>query len=183
MKNSHGQKNVFILGGIRTRDLWIRSPARYPLRYEDITLLHIIWLLIRHLSSLLGFSRSLNSFHFVKVTICRNRVCKLLENWCILYFLPVQSRHRCTWNLICSSKYNRVVHNNQTKVCSLCMSAEHVQRQCPHFMCKRCGEQGHTMRGIYHPKIPFSAYYMNVYFNVLLIQVQIPIIKKIKIKN
>ena len=27
-------KNV-IPGGIRTRDLWIRSPARYPLRYGD----------------------------------------------------------------------------------------------------------------------------------------------------
>ena len=25
----------FILGVIRTRDLWIRSPVRYPLRYED----------------------------------------------------------------------------------------------------------------------------------------------------
>ena len=47
------KKNVVILGGIRTRDLWIRSPARYPLRYEDITLLHIIWLLILHRSSLL----------------------------------------------------------------------------------------------------------------------------------
>jgi hypothetical protein len=45
-----------------------------------------------------------------------------------------------------TTKYYRVVHNNQTKVCSLCMSAEHVQRQCPHFICKRCGEQGHTKR-------------------------------------
>lgn len=44
------------------------------------------------------------------------------------------------------TKYYRVFHNNQTKVCNLCMSAEHVQRQCPHFICKRCGEQGHTMR-------------------------------------
>ena len=25
----------FILDVIRTRDLWIRSPVRYPLRYED----------------------------------------------------------------------------------------------------------------------------------------------------
>ena len=24
-----------IPGGIRTRDLWIRSPTRYPLRYGD----------------------------------------------------------------------------------------------------------------------------------------------------
>ena len=27
--------NKIILVGIRTRGLWIRSPARYPLRYED----------------------------------------------------------------------------------------------------------------------------------------------------
>jgi len=26
------------------------------------------------------------------------------------------------------------------------MSVDHVQRQCPHFICKRYGEQGHTMR-------------------------------------
>jgi hypothetical protein len=25
----------FIPAGIRTRDLWIRSPTRYPLRYRD----------------------------------------------------------------------------------------------------------------------------------------------------
>ena len=35
-----------ILGGIRTRDLWIRSPARYPLRYEDIPKTIIISILI-----------------------------------------------------------------------------------------------------------------------------------------
>ncbi len=77
------KKNVVILGGIRTRDLWIRSPARYPLRYEDITLLHIIWLLILHLSSLLHglFPLSL-AFILSKLllTTCRNRVWKLLEN-------------------------------------------------------------------------------------------------------
>ena len=27
-----------IPGGIRTHDLWIRSPARYPLRYGDLHL-------------------------------------------------------------------------------------------------------------------------------------------------
>ena len=30
------KKNVNIHGGIRTHDLWIRSPARYPLRYADM---------------------------------------------------------------------------------------------------------------------------------------------------
>ena len=29
------QKCVCIPAGIRTRDLWIRSPTRYPLRYRD----------------------------------------------------------------------------------------------------------------------------------------------------
>ena len=28
-------KICFIPGGIRTHDLWIRSPTRYPLRYGD----------------------------------------------------------------------------------------------------------------------------------------------------
>ena len=31
-----------ILGGIRTRDLRIRSPARYPLRYEDHVIIPVI---------------------------------------------------------------------------------------------------------------------------------------------
>ena len=30
---------VIIHGGIRTHDLWIRSPARYPLRYADLNYL------------------------------------------------------------------------------------------------------------------------------------------------
>ena len=29
-------KVINIHGGIRTHDLWIRSPARYPLRYADL---------------------------------------------------------------------------------------------------------------------------------------------------
>ena len=28
-------EKIIIHGGIRTHDLWIRSPARYPLRYAD----------------------------------------------------------------------------------------------------------------------------------------------------
>ena len=34
-KKKERKKKVSIPGGIRTRDLWIRSPARYPLRYGD----------------------------------------------------------------------------------------------------------------------------------------------------
>lgn len=45
-----------------------------------------------------------------------------------------------------SIKYYRVVHNNQAKVCSLCMSPEHIQRNCPHYECNGCGLQGHYER-------------------------------------
>lgn len=38
----------------------------------------------------------------------------------------------------------RVKHNNQTKVCSLCLSDEHLMKQCPDFKCFRCGVQGHA---------------------------------------
>ena len=31
-------EKYFIPGGIRTRDLWIRSPTRYPLRYGDFVI-------------------------------------------------------------------------------------------------------------------------------------------------
>ena len=44
------------------------------------------------------------------------------------------------------TKYYRVVHNNQTKVCSLCLMPDHIQRDCPHYQCNGCGQQGHSMR-------------------------------------
>lgn len=43
-------------------------------------------------------------------------------------------------------KYYRVVHNNQTKVCSLCLSPDHIQRDCPHYVCDGCGNHGHSVR-------------------------------------
>ena len=44
-------KNILfcILGGIRTHDLRIRSPARYPLRYEDIPIMLLTISFIRKL--------------------------------------------------------------------------------------------------------------------------------------
>lgn len=38
----------------------------------------------------------------------------------------------------------RVKHNNQTKVCSICLSDGHLRKECPDFKCFRCGVQGHT---------------------------------------
>lgn len=43
-------------------------------------------------------------------------------------------------------KYFRLVHNNQAKVCSECMSPEHMRRDCPYFECHGCGERGHSMK-------------------------------------
>ena len=36
LKQTKTSETRIILGGIRTRDIWVRSPARYPLRYEDL---------------------------------------------------------------------------------------------------------------------------------------------------
>ena len=36
MYGQFGIKIMSIPGGIRTHDLWIRSPTRYPLRYGDL---------------------------------------------------------------------------------------------------------------------------------------------------
>lgn len=45
-----------------------------------------------------------------------------------------------------SSSYFRVVHDNQKKVCSICLSDEHLFKDCPDFKCFHCGLQGHVAR-------------------------------------
>jgi len=42
-------------------------------------------------------------------------------------------------------KYFRVVHNNQTKVCSECLSPEHMRKECPYIDSHGCGNVGHRM--------------------------------------
>ncbi|CAC5395161.1 unnamed protein product [Mytilus coruscus] len=44
------------------------------------------------------------------------------------------------------TKYFRLKHNNQTKVCSECSSPDHMKNNCPHFECYGCGEVGHSKR-------------------------------------
>ncbi|VDI66235.1 Hypothetical predicted protein [Mytilus galloprovincialis] len=44
------------------------------------------------------------------------------------------------------TKYFRLVHNNQIKVCSECLSPEHMRKQCPYFVCHGCGQYGHSKR-------------------------------------
>lgn len=44
------------------------------------------------------------------------------------------------------AEYFRVLHNHQVKVCRLCMSPDHIMKDCPQFTCRRCNEQGHYVR-------------------------------------
>ncbi|KAK2814282.1 hypothetical protein Q5P01_000645 [Channa striata] len=40
------------------------------------------------------------------------------------------------------AEYFRVVHNNQIKVCRICLQLGHVVRDCPEFTCFKCDKQG-----------------------------------------
>lgn len=43
-------------------------------------------------------------------------------------------------------QYFRVVHSHQVRTCRLCMSPDHLLKECPEFKCYRCGERGHLAR-------------------------------------
>lgn len=43
-------------------------------------------------------------------------------------------------------RYLRVIHDGQVKTCRLCMSPEHLMKDCPTFICRECCEQGHYAR-------------------------------------
>ena len=44
------------------------------------------------------------------------------------------------------SEYFRVLHDQQAKVCRLCLQPGHILRECPEFCCYRCKKQGHYAR-------------------------------------
>lgn len=50
------------------------------------------------------------------------------------------------FNTVYGPQMYRVIHNNQTKVCSCCYSDTHLIKDCPEFTCYRCGVQGHMKR-------------------------------------
>lgn len=44
------------------------------------------------------------------------------------------------------TEYFRVIHDNQVKVCRLCIQPGHILRECPDFKCHKCGKTGHYAR-------------------------------------
>ncbi|XP_043089576.1 uncharacterized protein LOC122335827 [Puntigrus tetrazona] len=51
-------------------------------------------------------------------------------------------------------QYFRVMHSHQVKTCRLCMSPEHVLKDCPDFKCFKCEERGHFARDCNAVKCP-----------------------------
>ncbi|KAL1268429.1 hypothetical protein QQF64_033792 [Cirrhinus molitorella] len=43
-------------------------------------------------------------------------------------------------------QYFRVIHSQQVRTCRLCMSPEHMMKDCPDFKCFKCEERGHFAR-------------------------------------
>ncbi len=43
-------------------------------------------------------------------------------------------------------EYFRVLHDQQVRVCRLCLQPGHILRECPEFHCFRCKKQGHYAR-------------------------------------
>ena len=50
------------------------------------------------------------------------------------------------FNTVEGFEYFRVIHDNQVKVCRLCIQPGHILKECPEFICHKCGEQGHYAR-------------------------------------
>lgn len=44
------------------------------------------------------------------------------------------------------SQYFRIIHSQQVKTCRLCISPEHILKDCPEFKCFKCDQQGHFAR-------------------------------------
>lgn len=51
-------------------------------------------------------------------------------------------------------QYFRVMHSHQVKTCRLCMSPDHVVKDCPEFKCFKCEERGHFARNCNAVKCP-----------------------------
>ena len=47
------------------------------------------------------------------------------------------------YSLQIGGEWCRIIHNNQTRVCSFCDDVGHSRKNCPHAECRACGEFGH----------------------------------------
>ena len=56
--------------------------------------------------------------------------------------LPYSTRFETTEG----SQYFRIIHSRQVKTCRLCLSPEHIIKDCPEFRCFKCNDQGHFSR-------------------------------------
>lgn len=50
------------------------------------------------------------------------------------------------FNTATGQQYFRVIHDRQVKVCRICIQPGHILRECPDFVCFKCGLQGHYAR-------------------------------------
>ncbi|KAI2655313.1 hypothetical protein H4Q32_017688 [Labeo rohita] len=52
------------------------------------------------------------------------------------------------------TQHFRIIHSQQVKTCRLCMSPQHILKDCPEFTCYKCEEQGHFVRDCTAVKCP-----------------------------
>lgn len=60
-------------------------------------------------------------------------------------------------------QYFLVMHSHQVKTCRLCMSPEHVMKDCPDFKCFKCEERGHFARDCMAVRCPDCKKVLNRY--------------------
>lgn len=64
--------------------------------------------------------------------------------------LPYSTRFETAEGL----QHFRIIHSKQVKTCRLCLSPEHIVKDCPEFKCFKCEEQGHFARDCTAVKCP-----------------------------